>query len=41
LPGLNSRLSNAEIWNNWDWTGGGDEWTPSEAWKRSLVQRVL
>jgi SAM-dependent methyltransferase len=41
LPGLNSRGLNAEIWDNWDWTAGGDEWTPSDAWKASLVARVL
>jgi SAM-dependent methyltransferase len=41
LPGLNSRGLNAEIWDNWDWAAGGDEWTPSEAWKTSLVEQVL
>lgn len=41
LPGLNSRGLNAEIWDNWDWAAGGDEWTPSEAWKTSLVAQVL
>jgi ubiquinone/menaquinone biosynthesis C-methylase UbiE len=41
LPGLNSRSLNAEIWDNWDWTAGGDEWTPSPEWKASLVKCVL
>ncbi len=41
LPGLNSRGLNAEIWNNWDWQAGGDEWTPSAEWKNSLVAQVL
>lgn len=41
LPGLNSRELNAEIWDNWDWQAGGDEWTPSMEWKASLVERVL
>jgi ubiquinone/menaquinone biosynthesis C-methylase UbiE len=41
LPGLNSRGLNAEIWDNWNWAAGGDEWTPSEAWKVSLVEQVL
>jgi SAM-dependent methyltransferase len=41
LPGINSRSLNAEIWNHWDWQGGGDEWTPSPEWKTSLVERVL
>ena len=41
LPGLNSRGLNAEIWDNWDWNAAGDEWTPSAAWKSSLVEQVL
>lgn len=41
LPGLNSRGLNAEIWDNWDWNAAGDEWTPSAAWKESLVEHVL
>ena len=41
LPGLNSRGLNAEIWDNWDWAAGGDEWTPSDQWKASLVKLVL
>lgn len=41
LPGINSRSLNAEIWDNWDWHAGGDEWTPSAAWKASLVANVL
>ncbi|MCP5559331.1 MAG: class I SAM-dependent methyltransferase [Verrucomicrobiaceae bacterium] len=41
LPGLNSRSLNAEIWDNWDWAAGGDEWTPSQEWKDSLVANIL
>ena len=41
LPGVNSRSLNAEIWNNWDWRAGGDEWTPSQEWKDSLLDQVL
>jgi SAM-dependent methyltransferase len=41
IPGLNSRKLNTEIWDNWDWSGGGDEWTPSPEWKDSLVENVL
>lgn len=41
LPGLNSRMLNAEIWDAWDWQAGGEEWTPSPKWKSSLVSRVL
>lgn len=41
IPGMNSREMNRLIWENWDWSGGGDEWTPSEEWKASLMQNVL
>ena len=41
LPGMNSTALNAEIWNQWDWTKGGEEWTQSEEWKASLIQNVL
>lgn len=41
LPGLNSRGLNAEIWDHWDWTAGGEEWTLTDAWKKSLVRQVL
>lgn len=41
IPGLNSRRLNKEIWEAWDWSAGGDEWTPSEQWKHSLIRCVL
>jgi hypothetical protein len=41
IPGMNSRALNKAIWEAWDWGAGGDEWTPSEAWKASVVKCVL
>ena len=41
LPGLNSAAMNRLIWNSWDWSAGGEEWTPSPDWKDSLLERVL
>ncbi|TLD69254.1 class I SAM-dependent methyltransferase [Phragmitibacter flavus] len=41
LPGLNSRSLNTQIWDDWDWQAGGDEWTPSPEWKSSLVKSIL
>lgn len=38
---MNSREMNRVIWESWNWDGGGDEWTPSEAWKESLIRCVL
>ncbi len=41
IPGMNSRALNKAIWEAWDWGGGGDEWTPSEEWKSSVMKCVL
>jgi SAM-dependent methyltransferase len=41
IPGLNSAALNKEIWDAWDWSAEGDEWTVSEKWKKSLVRSVL
>src|SRR5690349_11426475 len=29
LPGTSGLKANKEIWENWNWDGGGEEWTPS------------
>jgi ubiquinone/menaquinone biosynthesis C-methylase UbiE len=42
--GLNARTGRAvnyEYWQRWDWSGRGEEWTPSEEWKRSLIDEVM
>ncbi|MGA2190991.1 MAG: class I SAM-dependent methyltransferase [Steroidobacteraceae bacterium] len=41
IPGLNSLALNKAIWESWDWTAGGEEWTSSDAWKASVVRCVL
>ena len=41
LPGMNSPAMNRIIWNNWDWSGKGEEWTPSTEWKQSVIARLL
>lgn len=41
LPGLNSTRMNYEIWRNWNWQNGGEEWTQSVEWKNSLIKNVL
>jgi SAM-dependent methyltransferase len=41
LPGLNSATLNKEIWESWDWSAQGEEWTWSPAWKESLIRCVL
>jgi hypothetical protein len=41
LPGLNSATLNKEIWDAWDWSAAGDEWSASAEWKQSLIHCVL
>lgn len=41
LPGVNSAEMNRLIWNSWDWSTAGEEWTPSPDWKDSVINRVL
>jgi len=41
IPGLNSATLNKEIWEGWDWSAQGDEWTHSAQWKQSLIDCVL
>jgi SAM-dependent methyltransferase len=41
VPGLNSATLNKEIWEAWNWSAEGDEWTHSEPWKQSLIRCVL
>jgi ubiquinone/menaquinone biosynthesis C-methylase UbiE len=41
LPGLNSTRMNSAIWEVWDWSRGGEEWTPSEAWKDAIIRRLM
>ena len=41
LPGLNSPAMNRRIWNNWDWSEAGEEWTLSEDWKESVLNSIL
>ena len=40
-PGMNSKALNKAIWEAWDWDAAGEEWTPSEAWKTSVIQCIL
>jgi SAM-dependent methyltransferase len=41
LPGLNGLSANKLIWENWDWSAGGDEWTPNQAWKESVSKTFI
>ena len=41
LPGANSTSANKYIWENWNWSARGEEWTLSSEWKASIVQTFL
>jgi SAM-dependent methyltransferase len=41
VPGLNSVELNHAIWKSWDWSAAGEEWTPSEEWKQSVIRRFI
>jgi ubiquinone/menaquinone biosynthesis C-methylase UbiE len=41
IPGINSVAANRLIWENWNWSAGGDEWTLSTEWKESLLSDFL
>lgn len=41
IPGLNSATLNKAIWEAWDWSANGDEWTHSQQWKEALIRGVL
>ena len=41
LPGLNSATLNKAIWEAWDWSASGDEWTTSPETKQSFIRNVL
>ncbi|MGQ0832586.1 MAG: class I SAM-dependent methyltransferase, partial [Microthrixaceae bacterium] len=41
LPGINTRARNRRVWDDWDWSRSGEEWTPSPEWKAALVEHVL
>ena len=41
LTGINSIARNRELWESWDWKEGGEEWTQSREWKRTLIEEVM
>jgi ubiquinone/menaquinone biosynthesis C-methylase UbiE len=41
LPGMNSPQMNKFIWDHWDWSAKGEEWSMSPEWKHSVVRTLL
>lgn len=36
-----TRQENKRLWDEYDWSGSGEEWTPSAEWKQSVVDLVI
>jgi ubiquinone/menaquinone biosynthesis C-methylase UbiE len=41
LSGINTVARNRDLWNGYDWTASGENWTPSAEWKQALVDQVM
>lgn len=41
LPGAHSAAANRRLWDAWDWSEGGEEWTPSPEWKQAFIDHVI
>jgi cyclopropane fatty-acyl-phospholipid synthase-like methyltransferase len=41
LHARTGRAVNYAYWQGWDWSLQGEEWTPSEEWKRALIEEVM
>ena len=41
IPGENTKEINRETWSRWDWSRGGEEWSPSPQWKRAFAEDVI
>jgi ubiquinone/menaquinone biosynthesis C-methylase UbiE len=41
LSGTNTRAANRKIWNEYDWSEAGEEWSASPEWQASVVDHLL
>jgi SAM-dependent methyltransferase len=41
LPGVHKPEIQRVLWDNYDWSRQGEEWTQSEEWKRSVIDFIL
>lgn len=41
IPGLNTFEQNYRFWNDYDWSGMGEEWSVNEEWKKKLVELII
>ena len=41
LSGINTVARNRDLWDGYDWTEKGENWSPSPEWKQALIDEVL
>jgi len=41
LPGTNTREANRLVWNTYDWSAEGEEWSVSSEWRQALIDEVM
>lgn len=41
LSGINTVARNRDLWNQYDWTDRGENWSPSPEWKQALIDDVM
>jgi ubiquinone/menaquinone biosynthesis C-methylase UbiE len=41
LPGLNTPEHMRQVWTEWDWSQGGEEWNLGQDWRRSVVEDLM
>lgn len=41
LPGLNTPEHMRQVWTEWDWSRGGEEWNLGLEWRRSVVDDLI
>lgn len=41
LPGLNTPEHMRQVWTEWDWSQGGEEWNLGVDWRRSVIEDLM
>jgi ubiquinone/menaquinone biosynthesis C-methylase UbiE len=41
LPGTNTPEQNRAVWDNYDWSEQGEEWSESPEWQEALIEHLL
>ncbi len=41
LTGLHTKEANRDLWNSYDWSDSGEEWTNSAEWRQALIDEAM